>query len=199
MVKTKNPELEKRRRTQIMESVCRLLAEGSHRALTLRAVADDAGVSKGMVTYYFDSKDQLIAEAITHFLDQQLGLVRGIIRVEAPIQERMRMLIDTALPERDVLEWRLRFQIEVWSFAKGLPETLDSVRAQYVEFRRDCEEMLQAGIDEGYVTVKDAQWIYLLLYSVVDGLGFQLVLDPELDVSAVRERVIALFDQLLTS
>jgi len=199
MAKTKNPELKRERKAQIIETVGRLLAEGSHGALTLDRVAKETGVSKGMVTYYFASKDQLVTEAIGTFLDAQVGLVRDIIRQDRPIKDRLTALIEMALADREILGWRLRFQVEVWSYAKDSPEVLEAVRSSYVEFRRELLAMLELNVEEGYVTVPDAQWIHLLLYSLIDGLSIQLALDPTLDLEDVRRRTLGLMEGILTS
>jgi len=52
-----------RRRTQILEAALRLLAQDGASILTHRAVAQEAGVPIAATTYYFKSKEHLIAEA----------------------------------------------------------------------------------------------------------------------------------------
>ena len=51
-----------RTRRKILEAARRLLAEGGNAAVTHRAVAEEAGVSLGATTYYFESKRDLLAE-----------------------------------------------------------------------------------------------------------------------------------------
>ncbi|MBW2455488.1 MAG: TetR/AcrR family transcriptional regulator [Deltaproteobacteria bacterium] len=197
MAKTKNPELEQRRKAQITDTVVRLLVEGSHRSLTLDRVAREAGVSKGMVTYYFDSKDQLIVAAIERFLEEQQRALHTIVREPRPAAERLHRLIEVALPDREILEVQVQLQLEVLSFAKTNPEAADQVRRSYVQFRETCEEMIAVGIDEGYVTVADSRWIYLVLHALVDGMAMQLALDRSLDVTEARRRIFELVESLL--
>ena len=199
MARTKDPELEQRRKAQIMDAVFRLLVEGSHTSVTLDRVAREVGVSKGMVTYYFDSKEQLITQTIARFLDAHVAMLLAAVRTEGPVEPRLRNLINVSLASRDVLTQKLRFQTEVWSYAKEVPETFEAIRESYVRFRHECETLLDVGIEEGYVTAPDADWIYLLLHALFDGIAFQLVLDPSLDLDATRERVLRLVDVLLTA
>jgi TetR/AcrR family transcriptional regulator, fatty acid metabolism regulator protein len=198
MARTKDPKLEERRRSQIMDAVFRLLVEGSHRSLTLERVAVETGVSKGMVTYYFESKEQLITRTIERFLAMHEAMLQAAARGEGPVEPRLRNLIAVSLSSRENLEQKLRFQAEVWSFAKEVPEAYEAVRRSYVRFRRECESLIEVGIEEGYVTVPDARWVYLLLHSLFDGIAFQIVLDPDIDIEEARERVLRLIDGLLT-
>jgi len=197
MAKTKNPELEQRRREQITDTVARLLVVESHRSLTLDRVAREAGVSKGMVTYYFDSKDRLIIAAIERFLEQQQLVLQTIVREPLPAAERLARLIAVALPEREILEAQVQLQLEVWSFAKTNPEAAEQVRRSYVQFRQTCEEMIAVGVAEGYVTASDSRWIYLVLHALVDGMSMQLAMDRSLDVAETRARVFELVESLL--
>jgi AcrR family transcriptional regulator len=199
MAKTKNPELEQQRKALIIDTVARLLSEGSHRQLTLERVAHEAGISKGMVTYYFSSKDQLILQTIHHFLDRQGRRLMAIASSELPIRERLQELLATALPDRETLERDVRFQAEVLSFAKDVPEAYEAVRRSYVAFRQACEALVVMGIEEGYVTAPDARWTYVLLHSLLDGLAVQITMDPDLDADEARRRALALVDELLTA
>ncbi len=198
MAKSKDPALEKRRKAHIIETVHRLLVEGSHRTLTLDAVARHAGVSKGMVTYYFKTKDRLVAETIDCFLDRQSQMLQAIVRAPGPARARLERLIEAALPSGEELERQIHFQSEVWSFAKEVPAAREAIRASYLRFRQACKAMLAVGIEEGYVTAPDAEWIYLVLHALVDGLSVQIALDPSLDAAEVRGRVLDLMDDLLS-
>ncbi|MCA9622836.1 MAG: TetR/AcrR family transcriptional regulator [Myxococcales bacterium] len=198
MAKTKNPELERERRQQIMLCCRRLLVAGSHRQLTLDAVAKEAGVSKGMLTYYFSSKDELLASTIEHFLSLQEVALGMIVADESrPVDERLRSLLEVGLPSREQVTDDVRFLVEVWSYAKDHPDTLETLRDTYGRFRNACLDLLRRGAEQGHVHAPDLAFVNVLLHALLDGLAFQLVLDPELDVASLRARVIALVESLL--
>lgn len=52
-----------KRRTAILEATLRLLAREGTSVITHRSVAEEAGVPLAATTYYFESKDHLLAEA----------------------------------------------------------------------------------------------------------------------------------------
>lgn len=197
MARTKDPELEQRRRLLILGTARRLLVEGSHASVTLDRVAAEAGISKGMLTYYFPSKERLITETIALFLHEQETLLGAIARDDRSFRERLELLIEAALPSRGALDAELRLQAEVLSFAKENPETLEAVRSLYRRFRHACEALVEVGIRDGTVTAPNARASYLLVHALVDGLSLQISLDPALDVADVRKRAVAAITSLL--
>ncbi len=55
------------RRVQVLEAALRILARVGPRGVTHRAVATEAGTSLRATTYYFDSREQLLIEALQHY------------------------------------------------------------------------------------------------------------------------------------
>ena len=197
MVKQKNPELEQRRKQHIVATCYELLSRESHGSVTLTRIAEEAGVSKGMLTYYFDSKDQLFVETIGYFLTLQVKAIGDLSSSDLTTEERLRQLVEAVLPGRAELEQEIRFMVEVWSFAKTRPDVLDKMRLAYLAFRSECAAMVERGVQEGVVSAADADWIHLVIHALLDGMSFQLVIDPELDVASVRQRLITLLERLL--
>jgi DNA-binding transcriptional regulator YbjK len=54
------------RREQILDATLRVIGRDGREAVTHRAVAEEAGVPLGSTTYYFDSRDDLLGQALEH-------------------------------------------------------------------------------------------------------------------------------------
>jgi AcrR family transcriptional regulator len=54
--------MEKDTRSEIMKSAIRLFSENNYHAVSMKEIAQGAGVSKGTLYWYFDSKDELFKE-----------------------------------------------------------------------------------------------------------------------------------------
>src|SRR4051812_47861783 len=54
------------RREQILDATLRVIGRSGRQAVTHRAVAEEAGVPLGSTTYYFDSRDDLLQQALEH-------------------------------------------------------------------------------------------------------------------------------------
>lgn len=69
-------DLTERRRAQIMDAVVDVTVEGGLAAATFRTIAERAGVSVRLVQYYFGTKNQLLADTLTHVQLEIADLVR---------------------------------------------------------------------------------------------------------------------------
>ena len=60
------------RREQILEATLRVIGREGREAVTHRAVAEEAGVPLGSTTYYFDSRDDLLGQALERVSAQEV-------------------------------------------------------------------------------------------------------------------------------
>lgn len=74
---TRQPQARaQQRRTALLEAAVQLLTEGGFAALSHRAVAQRSGLPLAATTYYFASRDELLAQAFTHLVDLELDELR---------------------------------------------------------------------------------------------------------------------------
>ncbi len=80
------------RRHQIADSAIRMAAENGIEAVTLARVADAAGVSKGMLQYYFSTRQELIRNAAQVIHDRTFGSIEEALRSSADASPRQRIM-----------------------------------------------------------------------------------------------------------
>ena len=196
MARTKDPALEAARRQQVVEAVIALLSDSSWRTLTLDRVAERAGVSKGVVSYWFAGKDALVLAAVQTYHQQAAQRYVGIVMdSEATAHERLVRLVHAAFPSQAEVEREVRFQLEVLSYAKDKPAVAAEVRGAYEAFRLACEALLQIGVAEGYVDADNADGLYRYIHAIIDGLSIHAAFDPDVDMAALRQRLVALLER----
>lgn len=199
MARPKDPELQARRRALVLDATVELLSEGSWTKMTLDAVARRAGVSKGVVTYWFDSKDALLVAAIERFHEQYAERLSAVAQSDAPPRERMRSLIELAFPSRAQVTREVRFQAEVWSFAKTNPSAAKRVREAYASFRIACQALLAIGKDAGYVTTPQTAGLERAAHALIDGLSLHIAFDPKANIAEIREELLLRLEQWFTT
>lgn len=197
MARTKDPALEEARRAQIADATIALLAEGDWRGVSLSAVAARAGVSKGVVTYWYDSKEALLLSAIERFHARYAERLMSVAAEAVPARERLRCLLAVAFPSQAEVVEELRFQVELVSYAKEHPAVAEALRGSYADFRVACEALLTMGVAEGYIT-RPSEGLYRFIHALIDGLSMQLLIDDDVDMEALRERVLELLELWLT-
>lgn len=185
MARTKDPDLERQRREQVLDATIALLEEGSWHGTSLAAVAQRAGVSKGVVTYWFPDKDALLLAAIDRYHQGWAERLAAVAVDDSPVEERMERLIEAAFPSVDVVTREIAMQTEVMSYAKARPEVAARVRDAYAAFRGVTEALLLIGTAEGYV-VDPPPELHRFVHALMDGLSLQVAADPEIDLPAMR-------------
>ncbi|MFJ7045629.1 TetR/AcrR family transcriptional regulator [Streptomyces sp. NPDC101112] len=165
-------------REALLNAAVRVVARGGLRKLTYRAVAEEAGVTHGLVVHHFGSRDALIEEALAHTIRTSLSvsaLEPGTGKV-ADFSTGLSEMV-TADPGRQA------FQYELLLESRRRPELLPQLRALYDEYfdatRRELSRMLPADADQALVR---------LVFAALDGLVLhQLVLgEPEVTDAAVE-------------
>lgn len=80
-------ESEESRREALIAAALDLVAEGGAKAATVRAIADRAGVTPGLIRHYFASKEALTRAAYSHLMDTMTAASAEVIAVlpDAPM------------------------------------------------------------------------------------------------------------------
>ncbi len=199
MARPKDPELEAQRRALVLDAVQELLDESTWMKMTLDAVAKRAGVSKGDVTYWFPSKDALIVAAVERFHERYATRLAQAAAANASPRERMRKLLEVAFPSRAQVTREVRFQSEVWSFAKGNPEMAKRVREANKAFSTACAALVSVGVDAGYITTPHTEDLHRAVHALIDGLSLHLAFDPRGSVTDARDTALFRLEQWFTA
>jgi len=196
VARKKDPVREAERRQLMMATCYRLLATRSHQAMTLEAVARELGGSKGQIAHYFPTKEALIAATMRAALEVYGQTLLTVAAEEAPLRARLKKLIAVALPDGPELRERLAFVAEVWSFAKVSAETREAVRAAYAGMHDVTRRLLDLGIEEGFVTAKNARALLVPVAAMFDGLAVHGA-HSGVDVAKLRREAEATLELLL--
>jgi AcrR family transcriptional regulator len=175
-------------------SVARRGAAGS----TFDHVAQEAGVSRGLLHYYFGSKERLLVEVVRHDAD---------VRVEA-IEERLRDA-DSLDAIVQALVWGLEQFVsedagshavihELLSAARRNDEIREELAALYRRVRSEVGEILVEKEREGIVSLRaDAEAVVAIFLALADGLEVQLTSDADWASSAAVDTAVSVARFLL--
>jgi AcrR family transcriptional regulator len=179
----------KDRHQEILDAAARVITERGLAETRISDIAEQAGVSPGLILYYFESKDRLLAEALTFANDQfYLRTSREIRRIPSA-RDRLRRLIDLSvpayLPEFGRLdEWAL--WIEVWVRALRDPEMAKDREVLDQRWRSQLADIIRGGQSSGeFTSPVDADELALRLATLIDGLAIQVIMNDS-EVSPER-------------
>ncbi len=180
----------KDRHQEILDAAARVITDRGLAETRISDIAEQAGVSPGLILYYFESKDRLLAEALTFANDQFYLRTSREIRHMPSARDQLRRLIDLSvpgyLPEYTRLdEWAL--WIEVWVRALRDPDMAKDREALDQRWRSQLAEIIRGGQTTGeFSSAEDADELALRLAALIDGLAIQVIMD---DSEVTTERM----------
>lgn len=181
------PSVEVERREQILRSACRVLAARGVVGLRVADVARGAGISPGIVHYYFDTKLDLVRAAFEDNFARSLERRSGILDAPGDSVTVLYAVIESYLPvDADTVEaWRV--WIELWAAALQ-DEALHEIHDQtYGRWREIVAGLITDGQARGELAAGDATTYANMLVSMLDGLAVQVLLGSStVDVETMR-------------
>lgn len=165
---------------EILRAACRVVvAEGAH-ALRIGSVAVEAGVSRTLVHYYFQTRQELLRAAFGYAEDRRVeALERELAELSTGAEKAERALLRTIEP---ALEATPALWNEVWSSLRDDVELGPLVRERYRTWAERVIRLLEAGREDGSVPGSvDPQEAGWRLAATADGLESILylgLLDP---------------------
>ncbi|MEU6142895.1 TetR family transcriptional regulator [Streptomyces sp. NPDC047081] len=155
-------------REALLNAAVRVVARGGLRRLTYRAVAEEAGVTHGLVVHHFGSRDALIEEALAHAI--RTSLSSSALEPGTGKTEDFSVGLTEMVESGPDLQ---SFQYELLIEARRRPELLTHLRALYEEYfeatRRELTQMLPGPVDEGLSRMVFATLEGLVLHQLVFG------------------------------
>jgi AcrR family transcriptional regulator len=148
-----------------------VIAERGFAATRIADVAEEAGTSAPGVLYWFDSRDQLLAEALT-FAEEQFAyeLAARLGELEGP-PARLAELIELSVGGEDWVLW-----IELWTRALRDPDLAESRQALDDRWRNQIAEIVRDGQASGDFSGDAPERVALELAALIDGLAVQVAL-----------------------
>ncbi len=168
------------RREQIVRATIRCLARDGYAGLTLKKVARAAGVSQGILHYYFTDKRAILVAAlaaVTADLDRRVATAQA--RGSREPRTRLRALITAclrlAVEER---EFWIVF-VEFWGEMMHDRRLREINAALYGRMRRQIGALVAQGIGAGTFRRVDRLQAAAVILALVDGVSLQLTFDAK--------------------
>ncbi|ASU84164.1 TetR/AcrR family transcriptional regulator [Nocardiopsis gilva YIM 90087] len=155
------------RRRQIADAVCRLADERGVEGVTLRDVANRAGVSMGAVQRCFGTKEEMLVFALGHIGERLTARIRART-TESPAQSAGTAL-GHAVTEIALLREEHRAEARVWLTFVAQAAVSPSLAAVLRSSYADLQQMLTRLIGESTGT-NDPQAAARALIALADGL-----------------------------
>jgi AcrR family transcriptional regulator len=175
-------------------SVGRRGAAGS----TFDHVAREAGVSRGLLHYYFGSKERLLVEVVRHdcearieAMDERIARASDVDGIIAALVIGLEEFIEGEPGSQAVI-------YEMLSASRHSEEIRSELAELYRRWRAHLADALRTKEREGVVTLQaDPESVASMLFALGDGFGIQVLSDPGWDRQAAFELGVRIARRLL--
>jgi AcrR family transcriptional regulator len=180
-------KLEGEKAQRIVEAMRTSIGKRGAAGSTFDVVAREAGVSRGLLHYYFGSKERLMVEVVRSDCETRVTALEERLATATSADEFVAFLVQTLEaflsdePGQAVL-------YEMLSASRRSEE----IRAELAELYRRWRGQLATALDEkqreGVVKLDaDPENVASLLFALGDGMGLQVISDPEWDSAPAFE------------
>jgi len=166
------------RRRELVEATLVCLSElGSH-GTGVREICRQAGVSPGLLTHHFDSKEDLILEAFRVLTREFYDKMRGALAEgRGSPEQRLRSSFQTYFSGGEINANRTGAYLAFWTLAQTDPAVRRIQRSAYRKQQQLFQSALKALAEERGVRVEESK-VAIGLVSLLDGLWIEICLDP---------------------
>ena len=186
------------RRAQILRAARTCIVALGYERVTVRDVAQTAGVSTGTIVHYYGDKDTMLEAALLDKVQDTGIAFRAALAGAQTAWERLERLVTASLPETDEVrdEWRL------WLTFWGEVTRNERLRAvserQHRRWTRFLARIIAEGSASGEFAIVDPDITATQMAALIDGLAIQTTLqNPTLSPAQMRQICLSALQRLL--
>lgn len=183
------------RRAQFVAAAIDTIAEVGYARTSLARIAGRVGVSKGVISYHFAGKDELVQEVIADIAGRGGAFVYAQAMTLSTAAERLRAWIES------VLGYLAAHRTEAVAFHEIVAGSRGdtAVSAAVARLVTDVTPAVRALFSDGQASGEfrddfDPQAAATAIMAVIDAVPPRMARDPDFDVARYGREVAALFD-----
>ncbi len=185
---TKERELSGEKAQRIVDAMRESVAKRGAAGSTFEHVAREAGVSRGLLHYYFGTKERLLVEVVRRDSEIRVARLDAPLADAQSVDDVLQVLVAslTDLIDNEPAFFLLLY--ELFSAGRRNPEIQREVGQLFDRTRSHVAEILERKQREGVLKLRhDAEAIVAYLFAAADGFALQALSEPSRDISAALE------------
>jgi len=183
------------RRAQIVECAINAIAELGYAKASLAEIAKLAGVSKGVISYHFAGKVELIQQVVNSLLEKGDAMMLPRIVAERDAIAMLRAYIEGNVEFHGSHRTHVQAVTNIWVSARdddGKP--IVDLAKTLERLARELGKLLLYGQQRGEFREFSTRAMAVTIRSVIDAIPALLARDPKMDLESYAKELVTLFD-----
>jgi len=200
VTQSKNLELTQKRKSQILRAAYAIIAERGYEDITVQDIATRAGFSKGIIYYYFSSKEDVMVslfDSILRVIDRNFAsTIQNHPEPREQMERVLRMSFDLVHEHQEFY----RVMMVFWSQITHKTLMSDLNATLFRRYRREMAKIIERGVEKGVFRANvDANLLASQIIAVIGGASLQYIFDPEaFDFGAMVDTSVAFIMRVLS-
>lgn len=165
------------RKDKIVKATVECIIRHGYHNFSMQDVARTAGVSKGIIHYYFLNKDDLMMSVLDKVAgDIEDVLVKDIESIKDPIK-KIEVFVDISFGIVKSTKEYYQVNMDFWTQINQKEEVKKVIAKHYDKFRETAAMVIASGMKSGVFRDVNPRHYASLIISVIDGLSLQWLFD----------------------
>jgi len=165
------------RRAQLTRAAYKVVGQKGYYDFTIRDIAREAGLSTGLVHYYFKNKEDLLLNLLKEINRNMLIILNKAISTSGDPKEKLNIFMTQAFnlvkDEKDYFY----IVIDFWTQVNKNDRMKRANTKLFKSYRDEISKILKEGIDTGVFMKMDVDYTSAVIISIIQGMIIQYVID----------------------
>lgn len=169
------------RREQLIEATMKTIARHGYARTTMAHVAKAAGLSQGIVNFYFKTKETLLYETFSHLAEEYESLVgQSLDRAGDDPVAGLVAMIDTDLGPEVCTPTKIAVWLAFWAESRSRPKYRELYRKLANDYSRQVHELCEKLASRGGYEGMDFEAVSVGFIALIDGYWVRLGVEQDL-------------------
>jgi TetR/AcrR family fatty acid metabolism transcriptional regulator len=184
------------RRAQIIGAAIETIADVGYGNASLARIAERLGISKGVISYHFAGKDELIREVVNEAYAAIGTAMEERLKSETTAVGLLRVYIETEIAFMRAYPAHLRALVEIFTNFRTADGKLHYDGATEEKLRLALiDELLSSGQRNGEFCEFSTRVMAIAITGAINGVLLQWFANPSLDLELCANELVALVDR----
>lgn len=188
--------IEEARRRQIVDTAIRTIANRGYSGASLAEIAREAGISKGVISYHFEGKGELLEEILSRLLREPAEFIKQRVDATDRAPDKLRAYVTANFEFMKSHRNHYVALVDLWDSRTSSTEANRFKAEAYEPSRRYLSRILEAGQRSGELRALPHETMASVIQAAIDGVMLQWVFDPQaIDLDACSHEILEMISR----
>jgi len=163
------PDVSQERINQILEAAMKVFARSGLNNARMDDIAEEAGLSKGALYWYFNSKDEIIITILDSLFQREMEDLRALQSSEQPASQQLLEFAQRTMDDVVQMEALMPIAYEFIALSFRREEVAESLQEYFNSYLEILIPIIQEGIDRGEFRPANPEEIAIAVGAIFEG------------------------------